>query len=262
MDARSGGLLIVNADDLGLGTQETDAILACFSRGAISSATAMVWMGDSIRAAELARAAELPVGLHLNLIEPFTAQDVPGDVADAQRRVADRLRSGRADRYLYHPGWSRDFERCIDGQLERFTELYGRAPTHVDGHQHMHLVPNALLSRALGAVRRCRRPVNRMSYESRASRRLARAVLARAMRVRFATTDRCFSIRALDPGLGGTGVTDKLALARRRSVEVFVHPGWEDEFAVLGSSAWRDALGAYRVGSYADLGGAGVRRVS
>ncbi len=256
-----GGLLIVNADDLGLAEPETDAILSCWSHGAITSATAMVWMRDSARAAELVRATELPVGLHLNLVEPFSAPGVPEDVSAAQRRVAQRLRSGRGHRYVYHPGWARDFERCIAAQLARFTELFGRAPTHVDGHQHMHLVPNALLSRALGGVERCRRPVNRMSSESRASRRLARATLAQVMRLRFTTTDRCFSLRALDPALGGTGVADKLALARRESVEVYVHPGWEDEFAVLRTPAWRAALAGYRVGSYLDLGGAG-RRVS
>jgi chitin disaccharide deacetylase len=253
--------LIVNADDLGLGTEDTDAILSCWSRGSITSATAMVWMQDSIRALELARAAELPVGLHLNLIEPFSAPDVPEDQAVTQRRVIDRLRSGRRERYLYHPRWAPDFERCIAAQLSRFVELYGRAPTHVDGHQHMHLVPNALLSRALGPVERCRRPVNRTREESRASRRVARAMLARAVRLRFTTTDRCFSIRALDPALGGTGVADKLASARRESVEVYLHPGWEDEFAVLDSPAWLAALAEYPVGSYLDLA-ARRRRVS
>ncbi len=255
------GLLIVNADDLGLEQAETDAILDCFGRGTITSATAMVWMRDSARAAELARTAGIPVGLHLNLIEPFTAPDVPEEIAATQRRVVDWLRSARGDRYMYHPRWAPDFERCIGAQLARFAELYGSAPTHVDGHQHMHLVPNALLTRALWRVKRCRRPVNRMSYESRASRRLARAALARVMRVHFATTDRCFSIRALDPGLGGTGMADKLALAHRRPVEVFVHPGWEDEFAVLASPAWRAALAGYRGGTYLDLE-AGDRRVS
>jgi predicted glycoside hydrolase/deacetylase ChbG (UPF0249 family) len=257
----ASGLLIVNADDLGFGQDDTDAIVECFERGAITSATALVWMRDSVRAARLASAAGIPVGLHLNLIEPFSAPDVPEDVAATQRRVVDRLSSGRGDRYVYHPGWARDFGRCIAAQLARFTQLYGRAPTHVDGHQHMHLVPNALLSRALGGVERCRRPVNRMSYESRASRRLARAVLARAMRLRFTTTDRCFSIRALDPALGGTGAADALALARRGSVEVYVHPGWEDEFALLASPTWRAALAEYRVGSYLDLAADG-RRVS
>ena len=249
------GLLIVNADDLGLEVLDTDAILACWNRGALTSATAMMWMRDSTRAAELAKAAGIPVGLHLNLIEPFSDPDVPEDVAATQRRVVDRLRAAHRGRYVFHPEWVRDFESCIAAQLAWFVECYDRPPTHIDGHQHMHLVANALLSRALRGVGRFRRPVNRTSRESPAARRLARAVLARAVRVRFTTTDRCFSIRALDPALGGTGVADKLAPARTGSVEVYVHPGWKDEFAVLTSPAWQAALAGYRLGSYSDLAG-------
>jgi len=247
------GLLIVNADDLGLDPTSTDAILDCFHAGAISSATALVWMKDSDRAAEVARAAGLPVGLHLNLIEPFSGTEVPEPVAATQRRVAARLRRSTVGARLYHRAWSADFERCISDQLSRFHELYGRAPTHVDGHQHMHLVPNALLARALGPVRRYRRPVNRRPTESRAHKRAFNAALARAMRPRFVTTERCFSIRALDPVLGGSQSDGDLALARDHSVEVMVHPGWEDERAVLLAREWRDGLATFRLGSYADL---------
>jgi len=247
------GLLIVNADDLGLDRMTTDSILDCFHAGAISSATALVWMEDSDRAAELASSAGLPVGLHLNLIEPFSATDVPEPVAATQRRVVDRLRRSAFGAHLYHPAWSADFERCISDQLSRFDELYGRAPTHVDGHRHMHLVGNALLARALGPVRRYRRPVNRRPAESRAYKRAFNAALARAMRPRFVTTERCVSIRALDPVLGGAPSNGELALARDRSVEVMVHPGWEDERAVLLAHDWRDRLASFRLGSYADL---------
>jgi len=247
------GLLIVNADDLGLDRTNTDAILDCFRAGAVSSATALVWMKDSDRAAEVARTAGLPVGLHLNLIEPFSATEVPESVAATQRRVVERLRRSTVGAQMYHPAWSADFDRCISDQLSRFHELYGREPTHVDGHQHMHLVPNALLARALGPVRRYRRPVNRRPTESRAHKRAFNAALARAMRPRFVTTERCFSIRALDPGLAGSRPTLELALARDHSVEVMVHPGWEDERTVLLAPDWGDRLATFRLGSYADL---------
>jgi predicted glycoside hydrolase/deacetylase ChbG (UPF0249 family) len=248
------GLLIVNADDLGLDRHNTDAILECHQAGAISSATALVWMEDSERAADLARRDGLSVGLHLNLIEPFTATGVPGPVAAAQRRVVERLRGGGIAPQLYHPGWSADFERCISDQLVRFHELYGRPPTHVDGHQHMHLVPNALLARALGSVRRARAPVNRMSYESRFHKRAARAAWRRLVRLRFLTSDWCFSVRSLDPELGGAGVEAPLDLARAGSVEVFVHPGYRDELPLLRSAQWRARLSHHRLGTYAELG--------
>jgi chitin disaccharide deacetylase len=253
MPANEDGLLIVNADDLGLDRCNTDAILECFHSGAISSATALVWMEDSCRAAEMARREGIPVGLHLNLIEPFSAADVPEAVAATQRRVVERLRHRGIDTRLFHPGWSADFERCIGDQLARFHELYGHPPTHIDGHQHMHLVPNALLARALGSVGRCRRPVNRRSTESRAHKRAFNAALARLMRPRFVTTEWCFSIRSLHPGLGGSHSDGRLALARDHSVEVMVHPGWEDERAVLLAPDWRDRLATFRRGSYADL---------
>lgn len=253
MPGNTDGLLIVNADDLGLDQGNTDAILACFHSGAISSATALVWMKDSERAAAIARHEVLPVGLHLNLIEPFTADEVPPEVAARQLRVVERLAANDASGYLFHPGWSEDFEQCISDQLTRFFELYGRAPTHVDGHRHRHLVPNALFARALTSVGRCRRPVNRRSTESRAHKRALNAALARLMRARFVTTDWCFSIRALNPGLGGSASNGELALAQDHSVEVMVHPGWEDERAVLLAPDWRDRLAAFRQGSYADL---------
>jgi predicted glycoside hydrolase/deacetylase ChbG (UPF0249 family) len=247
------GLLIVNADDLGLGEEETDAILDCFGSGAITSATAMVWMRDSVRAARLARGTGIPVGLHLNLIEPFDAPDVPSGVAETQLRVVRRLRSRRAATQLYHPTWARDFERCIADQLDRFEQLYGRAPTHLDGHQHMHLAFNALFARAVAPVKKCRRPVNRTSTESPPVKRAARALVDRLLRVRFATTDWCMSIRPLHPALGGAGIARELGRAGRGSLELVVHPGFPDERAVLSSPDWGVLLSPYRLGSFEDL---------
>jgi len=253
MTGKRTAVLIVNADDLGLDQSNTDAILECFHAGAISSATALVWMKDSDRAAEITR-RELPIGLHLNLIEPFTATDVPEQVAATQLRVVELLSAGGIGAQLYHPAWSADFERCISDQLSRFRELYGREPTHVDGHRHSHLALNALFARALAPVRRYRRPVNRLGWESAAHKRAARALLCRLVRLRFLTTDWCFSVRPLHPALGGSGIDAKLDRARRDSVELMVHPGYPDELPVLRSADWRERLSRYRLGTYADLG--------
>ena len=65
-------MLIINADDLGRSRAETDAALRCYKAGRITSVSAMVFMSDSERAAEVARENELDVGLHLNFGEPFT----------------------------------------------------------------------------------------------------------------------------------------------------------------------------------------------
>src|SRR5438034_11191976 len=67
-------MLIVNADDWGRTAAETDAALACFSQGRITSVSAMVFMADSERAARIALEHGIPVGLHLNFTEAPTAR--------------------------------------------------------------------------------------------------------------------------------------------------------------------------------------------
>ena len=67
-------MLIINADDWGLDVATTDAIAACFERGRLTATSAMVFMDDSIRAAQLALDIGIDVGLHLNLTEPFTSE--------------------------------------------------------------------------------------------------------------------------------------------------------------------------------------------
>jgi hypothetical protein len=54
----------------------------------------MVWMVDSERAACAARATQPPVGLHLNLSEPYTSAEVPEAARERQARLASRF-SGR-----------------------------------------------------------------------------------------------------------------------------------------------------------------------
>lgn len=247
------GLLIVNADDWGLDAIATDTAVRCFENGAITSATGMVWMRDSERAAATARRLDLPMGLHLNLIEPFDAPEVPESVAERQRRVAQRFAALGARAFLYDPRWSAVIERCITDQLQAFRDLYGRAPTHVDGHRHGHLALNVVLARSLAGVRRLRPAFTYMRAERAEWKRLSRALLNVLIRTRFRTPDRLFNIRSLHPRLGGERMAEKLGLAADHAVEVMVHPWEQDELEVLSGEDWRAAIGRHRLGTYAQL---------
>src|SRR5437879_7585 len=86
-EALSAGRLIVNADDWGRDPLTTDRILECSRRGAVSSASAMVFMGDSVRAAAVAREYGVEAGLHLNLTTPFSAAGCPAGLLAHQQRV-------------------------------------------------------------------------------------------------------------------------------------------------------------------------------
>lgn len=244
------GLLIVNADDYGAASRTTDAIVDCFERGAITSATTMVWMQDTERAAKLAGARELPTGLHLNLTMDFDGQDVPPDVAAVQGRLTDRMRRRLGlTRWAYRPLLRSAVSTSIADQLVRFEELYGHPPTHVDGHNHVHLSPNVLFSRSLPRGTKVRTSHDFAGRLGDSPKVLRRALIRR----RFRTTDSFFSIRSIHPELGGSGLEEVLDLAQHASVELMVHPHWEDEFELLMSDEWRAKIAGLPLGSYLDL---------
>ena len=73
--ARSySGVLIINADEIRAADRvNTDRMLDCVTRGTIKSASAMVFMEDWERFAELSREHKVDTGLHLNLSSPLSA---------------------------------------------------------------------------------------------------------------------------------------------------------------------------------------------
>jgi predicted glycoside hydrolase/deacetylase ChbG (UPF0249 family) len=113
-------MIILNADDLGRSTAETDAALACHEAGRLSSATAMVFMVDSHRAAGLANVAGLHVGLHLNLSEAFTAPGVPARLREAHDQVVSFLTTGKFALLVYNPLLRRQFRLVVEAQLAEF----------------------------------------------------------------------------------------------------------------------------------------------
>jgi chitin disaccharide deacetylase len=247
-------MLIVNADDLGHDRATSDAICDIYARGRISSATAMVYMEDSARAFGLADEAGIPLGLHLNLMEPYSGI-VPEDRDRAEQDwVVGRFQASFASRWLPGPKLFWAARRSVRAQLAEFERLRGGGPpTHVDGHQHGHLSTPALWT-----LNASTRPAVRSSFTFRPAEkplhnRALRRVLNLAIASRFATTDRFHSIRDLHPALGGHGIEEVVAEARHRDVEVMVHPGIADEFELLTSEGWSRTIEGARLGSFADL---------
>lgn len=244
---KRAGMLIVNADDFGGHSLATDRILACFDRGAVTSATAMVHMADSERAAALARERDLPIGLHLNLTEPFNGADVPAAVAERQRRIAELLADVRANRFTLRTGMLHEVAAAVEDQLDRFRETLGREPTHIDGHQHVHLSPTVLFS--LPRSLRVRPGREREGRIGRPLRRLRTAVLD----WRHGTVSRMYSLESLHPELGGHGIDEVFRTAGVTTVEIGVHPHRAGDWRVLCAEDWARRLVGVRYGSYAGL---------
>jgi hypothetical protein len=237
------GLLIVNADDFGFSRRVTEAAVQAFQSGAISSATAMVWMRDSDRAAAVARELGLPLGLHLNFSVEFAAPSVPASVRSRHSKLVEHF--GRAgDRgSAPSPAGALVVRDAVRDQLERLAEIYGE-PTHVDGHHHVHLEAGVL--DAIPARFPVRPPLSTPDGVGGVGPSPRQAVPGRRS-PRWA-----FAVQCVHPGLGGTGAP-VLALAGRDAVEVMTHPSHEGELTALLGDAWRELLEGLRMGSYASL---------
>src|SRR6266550_503295 len=142
-------MLIINADDWGRSVAETDAALRCYKGGRITSVSAMVFMEDSERAADLAKENDLDVGLHLNFTDKFTANHYPGTLGNYHSKIVRFLRRSKYSQLLYNPFLRKEFVYSYEAQIGEFARLYSKPPSHIDGHHHMHLCANVLLSNVI-----------------------------------------------------------------------------------------------------------------
>ncbi len=224
------GVLIINTDDWGRDAETTDRILECVLCGTVSSASAMVLMEDSERAAAVAREQGVDVGLHLNFTTPFSAPMVLGRLAEHHERVAHFLLRNRLSQVVYHPGLVSSFEYLVAAQLEEFRRIYGAEPRRVDGHHHMHLCANVLFAGLLPAGTIARRNFSLQPGEKSGVNRFYRGVIDRLLARRHRLTDFFFSLPPLEPA---ERLDRIFAVASRSVVEVESHPINPDEYRFL-----------------------------
>ena len=241
---RGRGALIVNADDWGRDRETTDRIQECFAAEAISSASAMVFMADSERAAHIATQNKWDCGLHLNFTTAFSDTACPRRLVEHQQKVARFLRWSRFNSILFHPGLATSFTYLVQAQLDQFQRLYGVTPGRVDGHHHMHLCANVLTGRLIppGAVVRRNFfffPAEK-SWINRSYRKFVDSRIAKRHRV----VDYLFNLCPLVP-LGR--LQRIISLARHAIVELEAHPVNPDELQFLTGGGLLELLGDLRV---------------
>ncbi len=224
------GQLIVNADDWGRDVRTTGAILNCVVSRVVSSVSAMVFMGDSERAATIARERKIDAGLHLNLTTPYSAPRCPASLIYHQQILARYLLRHRLAQVIYHPGLARTFEYVISAQLDEFCRLYGTAPVRLDGHHHMHLCANVILGKLLPAGTIVRRHFSFRPDDKSWGNRFYRRIIDRVLASRHQLTDFFFSLQPLEPARRLDGI---FSAAQHSVVELETHPVNREEYNFL-----------------------------
>lgn len=160
--------IIICADDYGLSPGVGASIRELILGGRLSATSCMTLFPEWPEEARLLRpfAERADVGLHLTLTDHAPLGPMPR-LAPRGRlpglgELMKRALTGRLD--------ADEIAMELERQYEAFVAAWGRPPDHIDGHQHVHLLPGArgavtALARRLGPnvwVRSCREPTARI----------------------------------------------------------------------------------------------------
>src|SRR5260370_20356546 len=187
-------MLIITADDWGRSAAETDAALRCYRQGRITTVSAMVFMQDSERAAELARGNDLDTGLHLNFSEEFSGDNCSERLKECHGRIIRFLKRHKYAQLAYNPLLRKAFSYSYEAQAEEFVRLFGKSPSHIDGHHHMHLCTNVLLSKVIPAGMKMRRNFSFWPGEKSSLNLAYRALVDRWLARRYQLADYFFDL--------------------------------------------------------------------
>lgn len=243
-------MVIITADDYGKSTIATDRILESFSKKRITSVSAMVFMGDSERAASLALSNDMEAGLHLNFTHPFDAVNLPTNLVEHQNKIASYLNRSCLSQIVYNPFLVNSFYFVFRSQQDEFFRLYGKQPDHYNGHHHMHLCANLLFSRLIPGGARVRRTFTFDRSEKTILNRAYRQVLDWYVSSRFLTTDDFFSIA---PVHNTERLKRILIRSNQENVEIETHPENMEETEFLLSRTFEDLFQSANFGNFRRL---------
>jgi predicted glycoside hydrolase/deacetylase ChbG (UPF0249 family) len=253
--------LIVHADDFGIAEPVNAGIVEAHDRGIVTSVSLMATGPAFDHAVALARSRpKLDVGVHLVLTEQRPLTNAPSLVGPSGRFVPHAIELARK---RLRGTVSLDEVRAeLDAQIRRVRGA-GIAVSHLDGHQHVHVLPGvakvvAELAATYG-IAAVRYPAERVrGYMLRNPRRLKRVVEQVALAAACAVSP-LKGLRRSDEFVGFYfgGRLDESNLARvlaglpaGRTVELMCHPGGEGMRADDWQYAWvaeRDALTSARI---------------
>ncbi|MDD1777387.1 MAG: ChbG/HpnK family deacetylase [Candidatus Helarchaeota archaeon] len=240
-------MLIINADDLGKTETATDNTIACYSQGLITSASAMVFMKDSQRAAELAATAGLETGLHLNLTLTFDGQMLPLKLREHHLSIVSYFRSSKWTQIIYNPFLKKKLDYIFRAQYDEYCRLFFKEPAQIDGHHHMHLCINIILGGTIPPGLRVRRNFSFSPGEKDIINRFYRRLIDKWLVRRYCCTDSFFS---LETDYNLQRLSKIVSLAFSSDVELMLHPEKIETYRYLMRTQYRDIIANVHKGNY------------
>ncbi|NXP57490.1 YDJC deacetylase, partial [Chloropsis cyanopogon] len=134
--------LIVTGDDFGYCPRRNQGIVDCFLAGAVSNVSLLVNGSAAADAAKLAKRYNIPIGLHANLSEGSPVCEILKTNSSLLNQ--DGFFHGKMGfRTALSKGLLNmsEVKQELKAQVELFHELTGHLPPHMDGHQHVHVLP-------------------------------------------------------------------------------------------------------------------------
>ncbi|XP_026198613.1 carbohydrate deacetylase isoform X2 [Anabas testudineus] len=132
-------MLVVTGDDFGYCPRRNRGIVDCFLAGGISNVSLLVNASAAKDAADLAK--RIPIGLHANLSEgtpvcqSLQASTLTNQCGFFHGKMGFRQALERGQLSM------KQVELELRAQVRLFIELTGHLPHHMDGHQHVHVLP-------------------------------------------------------------------------------------------------------------------------
>ncbi|KAM4577467.1 carbohydrate deacetylase [Odontesthes bonariensis] len=135
-------MLVITGDDFGYCHRRNQGIVDCFLAGGISNVSLLVNACAVKEAADLARRHKIPIGLHANLSE---GTPVCQSLQQASTLINQQgfFHGKMGFRQALERGQlnMKEVELELRAQVRKFMELMGHLPEHMDGHQHVHVLP-------------------------------------------------------------------------------------------------------------------------
>lgn len=131
--------LVLCADDYGLAPGVDAGILELLEAGRLSAVSCMTQSPRWPEAARLLRpwSGRVDLGLHLTLTDQEATEPAPRLAPEGRLPTLARL----AWLVRTEVQARSEVERELERQLAAFEAALGRPPDHIDGHQHVHLLP-------------------------------------------------------------------------------------------------------------------------